>query len=254
MLATTLLVCALLSAPAAATSAEHQTVAGIASFFCKQPRSYQQVSELLRQLDRTSPVVTVKSIGQSHQGRNIWLATATDPKSPSAQKIRLFIIARQHGTEASGTTATLALLQYLARPQSSASTELLRYFELNMVPIANPDGCVAGRRTNAQGVDLNRDWNQFTQPETQAIGSAISSTRPHAVMDLHELPAISSRRSYQQNFIETVGDHDSLPHLLCANNAAASGNICYWLKQHNYPLNVYYDQPGDSLSLCHRYW
>jgi len=230
------------------------TLSQIAGFFPAQPRSYQQVGQLLSQLDRTSAIVTVKTIGRSHNNRSIWLATATNPDYPSDNKIRLFIIARQHGTECAGTTATLAFVQYLAHPPSTALAQLLRYFEINVVPVANPDGCVAGHRTNGQQVDLNRDWGKFTQPETQAIRAAIIHRQPHAVLDLHELPASSRNPSYAENFIETIGNYDSLPALLCANTVAASRNISYWLKGYGYPLNVYYDYPGDSLALCHRYW
>jgi len=217
-------------------------------------RSYSQVTQLLGQLHYTSSLVTVESLGQSHQNRPIWLVTATDPNYPPDEKIRLFIIARQHGTECAGTTATLALLQYLAAAPSDTEAQLLRYFEIAAVPVANPDGCVAGRRTNAQYVDLNRDWGEFTQPETQAIRTAIISHKPHAVLDLHELPASSRKAAYAENFIETIGSHESLPTLLCANTVAASRDICYWMKAYGYPLNVYYDYPGDSLALCHRYW
>ncbi len=230
------------------------TLSQIAGFFPAQPRSYEQVSQLLSQLDRTSTLVTVEAIGQSHNNRSIWLATATDPDYPSDEKIRLFVIARQHGTECAGTTATLALLQYLAAAPSDTEAKLLRYFEIAVVPVANPDGCVAGRRTNAQQMDLNRDWGKFTQLETQAIRAAVIRHQPHAVIDLHELPASSRNRSYAENFIETIGSHDSLPALLCANTVAASRNISYWMKGYGYPLNVYYDYPGDSLALCHRYW
>ena len=249
-----LLACVLWSAPAQPGWASSDSLRQISALIPSDSRSYSQITQLLGQLNHTSSLVTVESLGQSHQGRPIWLVTATDPNYPSDEKIRLFIIARQHGTECAGTTATLALVQYLADSYSTVPAQLLRYFEISVVPVANPDGCIAGRRTNAQHVDLNRDWGKFTQPETQAIRAAITHRQPHAVLDLHELPEASRKLSYSENFIETIGSHDSLPTLLCANTIAASRNISYWMKGYGYPLNVYYDYPGDSLALCHRYW
>ncbi len=246
--------CVVVSAVATAGWAQTDVLTQIARQFPASPRSYAQVGQLLRELSEASPLLTCQSIGQSHNGRDIWLVTATDPRYPAARKTRLFIIARQHGNEPAGTTAVLGLLGHLARAPSATERELLRRVEITAVPVANPDGAVAGRRTNGQRVDLNRDWGKFTQPETQAIRAAIYRGMPHAIVDLHELPATSSRRSYRENFIETIGAHGNLPEALCGHTVAASHNISFWMSKYSYPLNVYYDYPGDSPRLCHRYW
>ena len=248
------LACLVVGAVAAVGWAKTDVLTQIARQFPASPRSYAQVDQLLRELTEASPLLTCQTIGQSHNGRDIWLVTATDPRYSSDRKTRLFIIARQHGNEPAGTTAVLGLLAHLARAPSATERELLRRFEIAVVPVANPDGAVAGRRTNDQRVDLNRDWGKFTQPETQAIRAAIYRRMPHAIVDLHELPATSSKRSYQQNFIETIGAHGSLPKALCDHTVAASHNISFWMSKYSYPLNVYYDHPGDSPRLCHRYW
>ena len=40
----------------------------------------------------------------------------------------------------------------------------------------NPDGVDSGYwRHNSNGVDLNRDWIEFTQPETKAIKQFLES-------------------------------------------------------------------------------
>src|SRR5690606_36518233 len=39
-----------------------------------------------------------------------------------------------------------------------------------VIPLMNPDGVKEGHwRHNMNGVDLNRDWKNFLQPETQAV-------------------------------------------------------------------------------------
>jgi len=218
-----------------------------------QPRTYAQVTDYLRQLSGASSRVKLQVIGYSHRRRPLLLVTVTDPDSPAAQKMRLFIIARQHGNEPAGTTATLGLVEHFAHAPSALEQAVLKHLEIIAVPVANPDGAVAHQRRNAAGVDLNRDWQQASQPETQALQAAVYAYQPHAIMDLHELPAHSSRASYQQNFVETIGTNGQLPAPLSAYTGAISKNISLWMTRYSYGLNVFYDYPGDSLKLCHRY-
>ena len=51
--------------------------------------------------------------------------------------------------------------------------------------IQNPDGRVAGTRTNANGFDLNRDYITQSQPETLASVGVIREWFPTAAYDLH---------------------------------------------------------------------
>ena len=57
---------------------------------------------------------------------------------------------------------------------SRGPTVSRQFFETVVVPLVNPDGVAAGNwRHNLHGVDLNRDWSPFRQPETRAIRDAI---------------------------------------------------------------------------------
>jgi succinylglutamate desuccinylase len=56
--------------------------------------------------------------------------------------------------------------------------------------LVNPDGVALGHwRHNLDGVDLNRDWGPFSQPETQAVKAFVEShlTRAplHLMLDFH---------------------------------------------------------------------
>ena len=69
-------------------------------------------------------------------------------------------------------------------PQRDA---LLRCAEINIIPCANPDGAVLGlTRTNAAGMNLNREWaspSPVDTPELVGILSHISSC--DFVLDVH---------------------------------------------------------------------
>jgi len=81
----------------------------------------------------------------------------------------IMVISRQHPPEVTGYLAMTAFIETI-----SADTEIAQKFrnEYNtyVVPLANPDGVDNGHwRHGAGGIDLNRDWENFNQPETTAI-------------------------------------------------------------------------------------
>ncbi|MBW3535097.1 MAG: peptidase M14, partial [Gemmatimonadetes bacterium] len=58
------------------------------------------------------------------------------------------------------------------------------------VPLLNPDGVARGHwRANRGAKDLNRDWGEFSQPETRAVKTWLEalpqSVRPVAMLDSH---------------------------------------------------------------------
>ena len=74
---------------------------------------------------------------------------------------------------------------------SPLAREFRDRFAIIAIPLMNPDGVAKGHwRHNANGVDLNRDWGPFTQPETQNILPLLetldeSGTRIRLMLDFH---------------------------------------------------------------------
>lgn len=108
-------------------------------------------------------------VGRSIGGRPIWkLELAADRPQGC-----VFILGRQHPPEVTGTIALMSFVETLAGPGETARAFRRRY-EVVVVPLVNPDGVAAGHwRSNLGGVDLNRDWGPFRQPETQAVRDEI---------------------------------------------------------------------------------
>lgn len=118
------------------------------------------------QLAAAQPYLARTRLGASLQGRDIWMLDS----DPGAQKpATIVILGRQHPPEVTGAYALAAFVEYLLADASPARDFRERY-RLVIVPNLNPDGVAHGHwRHNLAGVDLNRDWGPFTQPETQLM-------------------------------------------------------------------------------------
>ncbi len=113
------------------------------------------------------PGTTARAIGASAEGRPIVMASTT--QRPEV----ILLLGRAHPPEITGTLAMRPFLNVLL-----GDTELARSFRqrfmLVTVPLLNPDGVARGHwRHNVSGVDLNRDWGIFSQPETQSVAAEI---------------------------------------------------------------------------------
>jgi cytosolic carboxypeptidase protein 6 len=92
----------------------------------------------------------------------------------------VLIISRQHPPEVTGTMALVAFVEEIAG-DSPLAREFRRRFRTHVVPLVNPDCVDLGHwRHNTGGVDLNRDWADFLQPETQLVRDAFlrATSRP----------------------------------------------------------------------------
>ncbi len=113
----------------------------------------------------TNSFVSKSTIGESNQGRPLNLLTIGD----SDDQRMIMVISRQHPPEVTGFLAMQAFIETLC-----ANTDIAKRFRATyttyVVPLVNPDGVDNGHwRHNYGGVDLNRDWENFNQPETRAI-------------------------------------------------------------------------------------
>lgn len=110
--------------------------------------------------------ITQSVIGQSVQGRPI---TAIEVRENPQAKEWLVILGRQHPPEITGALALFPFTVNLLADEPLAKSFRDR-FNILIVPNLNPDGVQMGHwRHNVNGVDLNRDWNKFAQPEVRAV-------------------------------------------------------------------------------------
>ena len=99
-------------------------------------------------------------------------------------------ITRQHPPETTGQEAYRGFVERLLGRSDAKAVAFRSRHRIILAPMPNPDGVDGGHwRLNAGGVDLNRDWGAFTQPETRALSAWIreqaGERRVASMMDFH---------------------------------------------------------------------
>lgn len=123
-------------------------------------------------------------VGQSVRGLPILLRTlGQGPR-------KVLFIGGIHGDEAEGAYTTEQL------PAAFIEEGLADAVTLTIIEDANPDGRAAGTRTNANGVDVNRNFpasnfdpanggEALSQPEAQAVTHAVQRIQPDLIVVAH---------------------------------------------------------------------
>jgi predicted deacylase len=108
-----------------------------------------------------------KSIGKSKLDRNIPYFRIGEG-SPKGKKV-IILMSRQHPPEITGYLAFQHFVEELTTSHK-LSSDFYKKYDIWVFPLLNPDGVDLGHwRHNANGIDLNRDWAYYRQPETDAV-------------------------------------------------------------------------------------
>jgi murein tripeptide amidase MpaA len=111
------------------------------------------------------PFIKKQVAGKSLGGKPI---TVLSTKGSPGKKL-IVVLSRQHPPEVTGYMAMQEFIR-TTLDNTDLAKKFRSAFELLIVPMVNPDGVDEGNwRNSTAGVDLNRDWNGFNQPETRAV-------------------------------------------------------------------------------------
>ncbi|WP_327346149.1 M14 family zinc carboxypeptidase [Streptomyces europaeiscabiei] len=173
---------------------------------------YHAIAPKLNALQGLGDRVSVEIAGRSAGGHRLYLVTVTAPEtarqardqarmrelieeSPQlaakdravkkSYKTPVFFNNNIHGNEWEGTDASLKLIERLATATDGRTRDLLAHSRLYFNITANPDGRIAGTRTNANGFDMNRDFVTASQPEVRAMRQIQIDKQPAVMLDLH---------------------------------------------------------------------
>ncbi|PFG41909.1 zinc carboxypeptidase [Isoptericola jiangsuensis] len=174
--------------------------------------AHSDLAPALTALMASSDRVSTQVVGQSTQGRDLYLVTVTAPESrgETAQQTRwreeirhspakaaadkklaagyktpLWISANIHGNEWEGTDAAMQVITELATSDDPAVTEMLGQHRLYFSLSLNPDGRTVATRATALGFDANRDMVTGATPESRSFVATAQTLQPLYAADFH---------------------------------------------------------------------
>lgn len=106
-------------------------------------------------------------------------------------KIKILLWSQMHGNESTTTKALFDFINLL-NSDSDLAQKLLNAFTFYCIPMLNPDGAKLYTRENANKVDLNRDSQDLSQPESRVLRAAFENFKPDFCYNLHDQRTIYS--------------------------------------------------------------
>ncbi|WP_431799945.1 M14 family zinc carboxypeptidase [Halobacillus andaensis] len=157
--------------------------------------TYTEMVEFLETQEKKQASMELEVFGKTVKGRDMYMAKyMPNPDNPT-----ILYIAQQHGDEALTTEGSLEFIKQLG---SSKTKDLLNNVNLLIIPMYNADGAMGDvdyeledyaasgdrhlTRLNANEVDLNRDHEAKSQPETKSLhNNVLQKYDIQYMMDLH---------------------------------------------------------------------
>ncbi len=166
---------------------EPEVPADSAWFAYFAPYSEEQHHDLVASA-ALQPGVRYRSLGRSLDGREI------DCLELGEGPLQVWLYGRQHPGETMAEWWMEGAIEKLVDPADPVARVLRRRATFHLVPNINPDGAARGHlRTNAKGVNLNREWHAPTaerSPEVLAVRNAMDETGVDFAIDAHGDEAI----------------------------------------------------------------
>ncbi|KAK3869191.1 hypothetical protein Pcinc_025476 [Petrolisthes cinctipes] len=189
--------------------------------------TFKEIEYYLKHIGNNNPRVELRSLGKSHEGRDIWLVHIKPVTSKRVgariafshmRKRAIWIEGGIHARERISPAVTLLLIDHFLNdfPQDKP-------FDIYIVPMANPDGYVytwtndrlwrKNRRNNAgscEGVDLNRNWDAHwgVGASTQTCSEVYRGPSPFSEPETKVLSEEMTRLNNQLNFDLVLSIHN----------------------------------------------
>ncbi len=172
--------------------------------------THAQVMEFLWEVQARTDRMLIQELTVTNEDRPHPVVFLGDPplSEPTASllagKPTLFIVATIHGNERSGKEGGQQFIRELTLGDHQ---DLLERVNVIIVPHMNPDGGDAGRRTNALGYDMNRDWIVAETREVAGVVEQILNRfAPDVFVDSHNGGSYPYHMTYQATLDPTADE------------------------------------------------
>ncbi len=108
---------------------------------------------------------------------------------------KILMWSQMHGNESTTTKAIFDLFNLFYKSNHHTVKNILSSCTIAIIPILNPDGAKAYTRLNANDVDLNRDAQDLSQPESRVLRAFFNDFKPNFCFNLHGQRTIFSAGS-----------------------------------------------------------
>ena len=121
----------------------------------------------------------IKVIGKSVQGKSIYSYQV------GTGDFKILLWSQMHGNESTTTKALFDLFNFLDADDEVAKRWKAK-FSFFFIPMLNPDGAELYTRENANQIDLNREFINLSQPESQLLMDVFNDFKPDFCYNLHD--------------------------------------------------------------------
>ena len=131
----------------------------------------QELNNWLKELSLKNQMVSIGNAGKSKLNRDLKYFEIGEKSKKNKDLIVLF--SRQHPPEVTGQFALTAFVNGILKT-SKIQKDFFSKYNVLVFPMLNPDGVALGHwRHNVGGIDLNRDWAEYNQPENKAVSDFV---------------------------------------------------------------------------------
>ncbi len=162
---------------------EFETQKAVSTLAGQTYPSPEEIEKDLKSLTGKYPQISrLISIGQSVKKRSLWAVKISTNVNVDDRRPEFKYIANMHGDEIVGREMMMRLIKDLLNGygKDPQITNLIDRAQIYIIPSMNPDGASMRSRGNANNIDLNRNFPDFStndnkdvslgrEPETQAI-------------------------------------------------------------------------------------
>ncbi|NER16719.1 M14 family metallopeptidase [Spongiivirga citrea] len=132
-------------------------------------------------------LTNIKPLVEKFDGEEVGKSVLDNPifkLTVGTGKIKILMWSQMHGNESTTTKAVFDFLNYL-KGYNKLTDEILERCTIVIIPMLNPDGAEAFTRVNANEIDLNRDAQDLSQPESLVLKAVFEEFKPDFCFNLH---------------------------------------------------------------------